>query len=90
MKREMEYNGPGEEMFVGELDLHPDMVGKTLHQMEFRKTHNATVLMIERKGRWVIPRPDDALEHDDRFLIMGQAEDIEKLISYVKQGRNSD
>ncbi len=78
----------GEDMFVGEIDIHPDMVGKSLQEMDFRKTYNATVLMIERNNRWIIPRPDDALEFDDRFMISGKAADIEKLMAYIKEGRS--
>ena len=79
---------PGEDMFVGEVEIHPDMAGRTLHQMEFRKTYNATVLMVERGGRWIIPRPDDPIQPQDRFMISGTAEDIEKLMETIKQGRN--
>lgn len=81
---------PGENFFIGEISPHPEMVGKSLHQLDFRKTYNATVMLTERNGHWTIPRPDIPIEADDRFVISGYASDIENLISHIERGKNGE
>ena len=80
----------GEQLFVGEITPHAEMVGKSLHQLDFRKTYNATVMLVEHKGHWTIPRPDVAIEADDRFMISGKADEIESLIAYIEGGNTSE
>lgn len=81
---------PGENFFVGEISPHPEMVGKTLHQLDFRKTYNATVMLIEHKGHWMLPRPDMPIAEDDRFMISGHANEIEDLISHIERGKKGE
>ena len=81
---------PGDNFFVGEISPHPEMVGKTLHQLDFRKTYNATVMLLEHKGHWMLPRPDMPIEADDRFMISGHANEIEDLISHIERGKKGE
>lgn len=81
---------PGEPFFVGEISPHPEMVGKSLHELEFRKTYNATVLLLQRRGHWTIPRVDMPIEADDRFMVSGSADEIQHLTDYIEGGRRSE
>lgn len=77
----------GEDLFVGEIGVSPEMVGKTLHEMDFRKTYHASVLMVEQKGRWILPRPNEPLEENSRLMIVGSPDDVDKLLDHVKEGQ---
>lgn len=81
---------PGENFFVGEIAPHPEMVGKSLQQLDFRKTYNATVMLVERDGRWTIPRPEEPIEAGDRFMISGKADEIENLIAHIEGGNGNN
>lgn len=80
----------GEQFFVGEIHPHPEMLGKSLHQMDFRKQYQVTVLLIEREGHWRLPRPEELIQTGDRFMVCGSADQIESLITHIERGKESD
>ncbi|MDO4785492.1 MAG: TrkA family potassium uptake protein [Fretibacterium sp.] len=77
----------GENLYVGDIGLHPEMVGRTLNGMKFEKAHNASVLMVEHRGAWALPDPNEPLAAEDRLMIAGAAEEVDRLIVHVREGQ---
>lgn len=63
---------PGNDYIVGELDPLAHMVGKTLMDLDFRKSFGATLLLIERDGRKIFPERDTKILSGDRLMVVGE------------------
>ena len=79
---------PGGGVLVGEIEASPGMVGKSLMELEFRKTYNGIVLLFDRKGSRFLPRPDSVIQEGDRLLVAGTDEDIAKMIEKKDKEEN--
>ncbi|MCL4847270.1 MAG: cation:proton antiporter [Acidobacteria bacterium] len=67
---------------VGEVDLagHPAWVGQTLAQLELRNRFGVTVAGIKRPGGDIaVPTADSVVHRDDRLVVAGRREDVERL-----------
>jgi trk system potassium uptake protein TrkA len=71
---------PGSLFYVGEIRPIPEMVGKTLVDLDFRTRYNAVVLSINRSGKRFIPKADTVIEAGDMIFVAGQREDLKKWI----------
>lgn len=71
---------PGSRFYVGEIKPLPEMEGKTLVELDFRTRYNAVVLNVNRSGEMFIPRGDTLIESNDRILVAGLREDLEKWV----------
>lgn len=65
---------PGNDYIVGELYPMDKMVGKTLVDLDFRKSFGATLLLLEREGRKIFPERDTKILSDDRLMVVGERE----------------
>ncbi len=77
---------PGNEYVVGELAPLPEMTNKSLKEMNFREKYGATLLLLEREGMKIFPGPTEAIQQDDRLLVVG---DRKKLESWVERVQDS-
>lgn len=71
---------PGSDFYVGEIRPIPEMEGKTLSELDFRRRYNAVVLNVNRSGRRFIPSAETVVEEGDLILVAGRREDLEKWI----------
>jgi len=71
---------PGSLFYVGEIRPIPEMVGKTLAELDFRIRYNAVVLTINRGGKRFIPRAETTIEAGDMILVAGHREDLTKWV----------
>ena len=64
------------------------MVGKSLMELDFRKTYNGIVLLFDRKGSRFPPLPDSIIQEGDKLLVVGTEEDIEKMMKKKDKEEN--
>ncbi len=81
---EIDVGGGGEarDFAVAEvsLDHHPAWLGQTLAQLELRNRFGVTVAGIRRPGGEVVaPTAAYVMHRDDRLVVAGQREDVERL-----------
>ena len=79
---------PGGGVLVGEIEASPGMVGKSLMELDFRKTYNGIVLLFDRKGSRFPPLPDSIIQEGDKLLVVGTEEDIEKMMKKKDKEEN--
>ena len=79
---------PGGGVLVGEIDATSGMVGKSLMELEFRKTYNGIVLLFDRKGSRFLPKPDTVIQEGDKLLVAGSDEDIATMIEKKDKEEN--
>ncbi len=71
---------PGSRFYVGEIRPLPEMVGKTLPELNFRARYNAVVLSVNRAGERFIPGAETVIEATDMIFVAGEREDLEKWV----------
>ena len=71
---------------IAEIDVPPDLSGKTLAEADLRRKTGITVLCIRRAtadskaGRKVLmPQADDVIEPGDRLIVFGATKDLDTL-----------
>lgn len=79
---------PGGGVLVGEIEASAGMVGKSLMELEFRKTYNCIVLLFDRKGSRFLPRPDSVIQEGDKLLVAGTGEDIAQMMEKKDKEEN--
>ncbi|UCD18872.1 MAG: TrkA family potassium uptake protein [candidate division WOR-3 bacterium] len=76
-----------------EIEVRPEFVGKSLRQLDLRRTYGVNIIAIQKKTAQVndegkisykvevndIPGPDDKLEKGDILVVVGADESIEKM-----------
>jgi len=78
---------PGKGFLVGEVSPLPDMPGKSLAELEFRKRYNAVILLVDRNGGQFLPSAETVIREDDRLLIAGPRE---SLTVWLENGEDGD
>lgn len=87
------------EYLVSEVGVGKGLIGKTIEELEFRKTYNLNIITIIRKkmhtnllGRHVekkevigLPKPDMVFQQGDILAVFGKNSDVKK---YLKQHDN--
>jgi trk system potassium uptake protein TrkA len=82
-----------------EIEARPEFVGKSLRQLDLRKTYGVNIIAIQRKIPQVneegkithkvevndIPGPDDTIEKGDILVVVGADESIEKMSIMEKE-----
>ncbi|UCF69761.1 MAG: TrkA family potassium uptake protein [candidate division WOR-3 bacterium] len=82
-----------------EIEVRPEFVGKSLRQLDLRKTYGVNIIAIQKKIAQVndegkinykvevndIPGPDDKLEKGDILVVVGADESIEKMGTMEKE-----
>ncbi|MCF4152122.1 TrkA family potassium uptake protein [Dethiosulfovibrio sp. F2B] len=71
---------PGNGYIVGELRPLPDMVGKSLMELNFRSSYGASILLLERDDAKMMPGPDSVIREGDKLMLVG---DRERLADWV-------
>jgi trk system potassium uptake protein len=67
-------------MSVAEVPAPEFMIGKTLAELDVRRKHKITILLIEDGGRFIIsPDPDDRINPGERLIVVGRDADIARL-----------
>lgn len=60
------------------------LIGKTIKDTELRKKTGATIIAINRKGRFIVnPQPEEVLKEGDILILIGKEEEVNKAISYL-------
>lgn len=67
-----------------EIPIQPFMVGKTLTDLQLPDKFKIVISGIIRDNKLNIPTPNEKLQEDDRLLITGNSEDVEKMIEESK------
>ncbi len=75
---------PGNGYIVGELDPLDEMVGKSLVDLDFRKSFGATLLLLERDGRKIFPERDTKILSGDRLMVAGDRDRLAKWVDKIK------
>lgn len=78
---------PGSGYLVGELDPLEEMIGKSLVDLDFRKSFGATLLLLERSGKKIFPERDTEIFSGDRLVVVG---DTEKLAGWINEVKDKD
>ncbi len=79
---------PGKGFLVGEVAPLPEMQGKSLAELEFRKRYNAVILLVGRDGGQFLPLADTVIREDDRLLIAGTRESLKVWLENGEDGES--
>jgi len=67
-------------MSIAEIPAPDFMAGRTLAELDLRRKHKITIVLIENGDRFLIsPDPDDHINPGDRLVVVGRDEDIARL-----------
>jgi trk system potassium uptake protein len=67
-------------MSVAEIHAPDFMAGKTLAELDVRRRHRVTIILVKDGDRFLIsPDPDDVIHLGDRLVVVGKDEDIARL-----------
>jgi trk system potassium uptake protein len=67
-------------MSVAEIIAPDFMAGRTLGELDFRRRHKITIILVKDGDRFLIsPDPDDVIHKGDRLVVVGRDEDIARL-----------
>ncbi|NBQ44185.1 MAG: hypothetical protein EBU23_17415 [Mycobacteriaceae bacterium] len=62
------------------------VVGKLIRELALRSSSGASIVAIERQGESLInPGPDEELRADDRLLLLGAQEQLNRAGKYLEQ-----
>jgi len=74
----LENNIEGLELF--EIPVQPFMIDKTLKELQLPDKYNVIVAGIMKENKYTRPIPDEKFKPEDRLLVTGTNEDIEKMM----------
>jgi trk system potassium uptake protein len=67
-------------MSMAEVHAPDYMAGKTLAELDVRRKHKVTIILVKDGDRFLIsPDPDDVIHLGDRLVVVGKDEDIARL-----------
>jgi len=71
------------EINLTEINVDQRLAGKTLLELNLRKKHHITALVLKRKGQQpkIITSPDITLILDDCLVVIGRQDDVERYFS---------
>ena len=69
-----------EEFELFEIPVQPFMVNKNLKELQLPDKYNVIVAGVMKDNKYSRPIPDEIFEPEDRILVTGTNEDIEKMI----------
>ncbi len=69
-----------EELEMFEIPVQSFMVNKSLKELQLPDKYNVIIAGIMKDNKYVRPIPDEVFRHEDRLLVTGTNEDIEKMI----------
>ncbi|PIE53983.1 MAG: potassium transporter KtrA [Dethiosulfovibrio peptidovorans] len=75
---------PGNEYIVGELAPLPEMMGKSLVDVNFQEKYGAMVLLLDRGGGKILPNPAETIQNGDRLLLVGDRKRLESWVERVQ------
>lgn len=74
-----DYHQISSNIAVYEIAVPRGWIGKSIREVDVRKTHNINILAIKRESTVLLAEPDMAFEEDDHLLVLGDGEDINRL-----------
>ena len=81
-KNILEYLDLGSDFAVVELPPQPEMIGKTLSELDFRNSYGCHIIAIRERGpagKTIIPGATDVIGEGHVLVLMGKEADLEKL-----------
>ena len=69
-----------DELEMFEIPVQPFMVNKSLKELQLPDKYNVIIAGIMKDNKYVRPVPDEVFRQEDRLLVTGTNEDIEKMI----------
>lgn len=78
--KSMFYDDASEEIDLLEIPAQPFMAGKNLRELQLPDRFKIIVAGIIRDNKLIRPLPLEVLQSDDRLLVTGSSEDIEKMV----------
>lgn len=78
----LENNFEGLELF--EIPVQPFMIDKNLKELQLPDKYNVIVAGIMKDNKYIRPIPDEKFKPEDRLLVTGTNEDIEKMMKENK------
>lgn len=73
-----------DEIELIEIPVQPFMIDKTLIDLQLPDKYNVIVTGIMKDNKYTRPIPTEKLKQDDRLLVSGNSEDIEKMLQENK------
>lgn len=70
---------------MGEISPLPEMVGKSVAELSFRKTYQAVAVMVKENNNWRLIEADEPILENHKLLIVGNAKNVEKLLEIGNQ-----
>ncbi len=71
----------GDEHMIAELRVPQELADRTVEDINFPGAQHVTLLAVRRKGKLIMPPDKDLLLYsDDLMVVMGQNEDVRRLI----------
>ncbi len=74
------FDNYSDELELFEIPVQPFMVGKSLKELKLPDKHNVIVTGIMKNNKYTRPMPDEKFEPNDRLIVTGTNEDIEKIM----------
>lgn len=74
----LDNNADALELF--EIPVQPFMIDKSLRELQLPDRYNVIVAGIMKENKYTRPRPDEKFQANDRILVTGTNEDIEKMM----------
>ncbi len=71
---------PGSGFLIGEISPVKEMIGRSLVDLHFRSEYNATVILIRKNGKYLLPGPDTVIDGKDKLLLAGYKGNMRKWI----------
>lgn len=70
----------GDNFHISEFHTPPHFAGRTLEELNLRRTYGVTVVAIERRGEMMVsPAAEYRLEANDTLAVLGSNENLERL-----------
>ena len=74
------FDNNSEELEMFEIPVQPFMVDKNLKELQLPDKYNVIVAGVMKDNKYSRPMPDEKFKPDDRILVTGTNEDIEKMM----------
>ncbi|RWS42579.1 potassium transporter [Bacillus mycoides] len=87
---EMVFEGLAIEWF--KVENNAPAIGKTIGDLEIRKTYSVTIIAVMKKNMKKLfnPGPETVIEEGDMLVVSGEREEIKKIINELLSNRGTD
>ena len=81
----IDYIEISDKVAIYEIPVVPSWVDKSIIELDIRKKHRINILAVKNNGRVrSLPDADYVFNVNDQMIVMGESDDVEKLLSKIK------